>query len=353
MRKITRYVSWNVFVAISMTLLVLTSLDFIFGLIRQLKNVSEVYTIKEAVIYMAMVTPGHVYDFIPYACLIGVLAGLGLLASTSELVIIRAAGVSVTRIVWMALRPALIFILIALVIGEYVSPYANRAAEARKDFLRDQWVKPLPANVWSRENGNFMYVEAVKPDGVLQGVTRYQFNEQHQLITASYTEKASYDGTQWQEENILVTQVDAEKGLVHSRIPTRSWQTDMTPQLFNILASEPEELSMKDLHYYVNYLERQALSATNYSIAFWQKCLQPLATASLVLIGISFIFGPLRSVTMGQRIFSGVIVGVVFLLMQQLLGPSSLLLGFPPVFAVLIPIIICVAVGIILLRRAA
>lgn len=351
MTKITSYVSRSVFVAIAMTLLVLASLDFVFGLIGQLNKINEIYTIKEIIFYMLLIMPGHIYDFIPYACLIGVLAGLGLLASTSELVIIRSAGVSVARIVWMALRPALVFIVIAVIVGEFVAPYAEQSAKARRDFLLYEWVKPLPKNVWSREKGNFMYVEAVKPDGVLQGVTRYEFNDQHQLLFASYTTKATYEDGKWREEDIRVTQVD-EKGLIHSKIANRDWETDMTPQLFNILASEPEELSMRDLNYYVNYLEGQALSAASYSIAFWQKCLQPLATASLVLIGISFIFGPLRSVTMGQRIFSGVIIGVIFLLLQKLLGPSSLVFGFSPLIAVLIPIFLCVLVGAGLLRRA-
>jgi lipopolysaccharide export system permease protein len=352
MHKITRYVSRTVFMAIIATLLVISSLDFVFGLIGQLKNVNDTYTITEAVIYMALLMPGHIYDFIPYSCLIGVLAGLGLLASTSELVIIRSAGVSVVRIVWMALRPAMLFIVIALLVGEFIAPYAERMAEARKDFLRHSWVKPLPEKVWSRESGNFMYVEAVKPNGILQGITRYQFDEQHQLVSASYTETANFDEGKWTEHNILVSQVD-ENGLNHSHIESRNWETDMTPQLFNILASEPDELSMRDLRYYVNYLEQQQLTASSYSIAFWQKCLQPLAIASLVLIAISFIFGPLRSVTMSQRIFSGVVIGVVFLLLQKLLGPSSLVFGFSPLVAVLTPIILCVLIGFLLLRRAA
>lgn len=353
MHKITQYVSRTIFMSITATLLVISSLDFVFGLIGQLKNISETYTITEALFYMALVMPGHIYDFIPYSCLIGVLAGLGLLASTSELVIIRSAGVSIARIVWMALQPAIFFIVAALLIGEFVAPYTERTAEARKDFLRYKEVKPLPENVWSREAGNFMYVQAVKPNGVLQGITRYQFDETHQLVSASYTESATYVDDHWEERNVLVTQVDAEKGLIHSRIEERDWQTDMTPQLFNILASEPEELSMRDLNYYVNYLEHQQLTASSYSIAFWQKCLQPFAIISLVLIAISFIFGPLRSVTMSQRIFSGVVIGVIFLLLQQLLGPSSLVFGFSPLVAVSIPILLCVLIGVILLRRAA
>jgi lipopolysaccharide export system permease protein len=109
---------------------------------------------------------------------------------------------------------------------------------------------------------------------------------------------------------------------------------------------------MRNLHYYTNYLEEQNLKASNYSLAFWQKLLQPIATASLVLIAISFVFGPLRSVTMGQRIFIGVVFGIGFLLLQKLLGPSSLVFGFAPLIAVMIPIVLCSVLAVYLLNRA-
>ncbi|MCK9563551.1 MAG: hypothetical protein M0R02_12630, partial [Bacteroidales bacterium] len=79
---------------------------------------------------------------------------------------------------------------------------------------------------------------------------------------------------------------------------------------------------------------------------------QPLTIASLVLIAVSFVFGPLRESTMGFRIFAGVIAGIVFSTSQQLLGPASLLYGFSPLWAVLIPVALSVLVGVVLLRRA-
>src|SRR6187402_1179588 len=120
MRKINRYVFGVVFSAIGLTLLVFMSLDFIFSLINQLDSLEGKYTASEAFIYLFLTLPRRLYTFMPFACLIGCMAGLGILASSSELVIIRAAGVSTMRIVWMALRPALVFIFAALLIGEYV-----------------------------------------------------------------------------------------------------------------------------------------------------------------------------------------------------------------------------------------
>ncbi len=80
--------------------------------------------------------------------------------------------------------------------------------------------------------------------------------------------------------------------------------------------------------------------------------LQPFVTVALVLMAISFIFGPLRSVTLGQRVFTGVLVGFTFRIVQDLLGPSSLVFGFPPFLAVLVPATACAIAGLWLLRRA-
>jgi lipopolysaccharide export system permease protein len=351
MRKITAYISRTVFVAIALTLLVFVALDFIFGLISQLEKVTGAYTALEAFYYMALTVPRRLYDLIPYACLIGCLSGLGLLASTSELVIVRAAGVSVKRIAWIALRPALVFVMIALLLGEFVAPYTEQLADNRRAFLRHNAVQKVPQNMWNREGNEFMYVSAVLPSGVIYGLTRYKFNDEHLLKSASFTKEAVYQDGYWQEKEVSITFLDKDQ-VRNEVLAERRWETPLTPNLFNLLVLAPEDISIRNLNYYTHYLEVQNLKASNYSLAFWQKILQPLATASLVLIAISFVFGPLRSVTMGQRIFTGVVFGIGFVLLQKLLGPSSLVFGFPPLIAVMIPILLCVALGIYLLRRA-
>ena len=80
--------------------------------------------------------------------------------------------------------------------------------------------------------------------------------------------------------------------------------------------------------------------------------LQPLSTLTLVLVAISFIFGPLREVTMGYRIFVGVLVGIVFRIAQDMLAPASLVYGFQPIYASLVPIVFCAVVGFWFLSRA-
>ena len=111
-------------------------------------------------------------------------------------------------------------------------------------------------------------------------------------------------------------------------------------------------MSIESLYNYIRFLRLQNTDTAGYEVAFWRKVLQPLIILGLVLIGISFVFGPLRDSTMGFRIFIGVVVGVSFRILQDMLGPLSIVFEFPPLMAVLAPVLFCVVVGLYLLRRS-
>lgn len=351
MRKISRYIGRTVFAAIAMVLVVVLSLDLIGSFIDEVADLQGDYTVLEALIYIGLTMPGRVYEYLPYASLIGCLAGLGLLASSSELVVMRAAGLSVARITWLVLRPVFVFIVLGLVLGEYVTPYTDQVAESRRAVAQGaQRALNTERGLWHRENNEFLYVNAVQPGGVLHGLTRYKFDDQRRLQSSSYAEQATFQQGYWQEENVAETRF-TEEGTDTAAYALRRWRTDLTPALLNIISLPPDALSIRNLAYYSGYLAEQKLENSEYRLAFWEKALQPLATISLVLVAISFIFGPLREVTMGQRIFTGVVFGIAFRLTQSLLGPSSLVFGFPPLVAVLIPILACGAFGLFLLNR--
>jgi lipopolysaccharide export system permease protein len=320
-------------------------------LINQLQSLRGNYTAFEALMNVVLRMPGGLNTLIPFSCLIGCLAGLGALATSSELVVIRAAGVSTKRIVWMALRPTLVFMLLQLVVSEYVAPYSEQMAMNRKAIALGASVKQSQQKLWNHETNEFMHFDAVLPSGVIYGLSRYQLNDEHQLVAASFSKQAIYQGDHWQEEDVAITHVEKDSTRVEN-IQSRRWDSHLTPDLLNVLVLDPDSLSLRNLFYYNHYLSQQKIENNDYSLAFWKKALEPLATASLVLIAISFVFGPLRSVTMGQRVFTGVMFGVAFLIAQKLFGPASLVFGFSPLLAVLCPILLCVGMGAILLRKA-
>jgi lipopolysaccharide export system permease protein len=347
-----RYIGTQVFFAILTVLGIIVGLALLFAFIDELGDVEDGYGLPEVAWYVFLTLPRRVYEMLPMAALIGCLIGLGGLASSSELTVMRAAGVSIGRIVWAVMKPMLVLMLVGILIGEYVAPWSENLAQANRAMAQGGGeAQSAKRGLWHRQGQEFVHINAVQPNGVLYGVTRYRFDDQRRLLSSSFARRALYQGDHWQLENVSTTDF-RERSTEVARAASERWDVELNPQLLGTVVLEPEALSVTGLWRYIQYLAAQGLNNGQYWLAFWTKVLQPVVTAALVLMAISFIFGPLRSVTLGQRVFTGVLVGFVFRIAQDLLGPSSLVFGFSPLFAVLIPATVCAVAGGLLLRRA-
>ncbi|MDH1265115.1 LPS export ABC transporter permease LptG [Pseudomonas sp. GD03944] len=352
MVKLDRYIGTQVFFAILSVLGVIVGLALLFAFIDELGDVEGNYGLLDAAWYVFLTLPRRMYEMLPMAALIGCLIGLGSLASSSELTIMRAAGVSIGRIVWAVMKPMLVLMLVGVLIGEYLAPWSENHAQANRAMAQGGGeAQSAKRGLWHLQGKEFVHINAVQPNGVLFGVTRYRFDEERKMLSASFARRAQYDGEYWQLENVATTHF-RERGTEVIEAPAERWDVELNPQLLGTVVLAPEALSITGLWRYIQYLAEQGLSNGQYWLAFWTKVLQPVVTGALVLMAISFIFGPLRSVTLGQRVFTGVLVGFVFRIAQDLLGPSSLVFGFSPLLAVLVPAGLCALAGAWLLRRA-
>ncbi|MES2819338.1 MAG: LPS export ABC transporter permease LptG [Pseudomonadota bacterium] len=352
MVKLDRYIGSQVLLAILSVLGIIVGLALLFAFIDEMGDVDESYSLGEASYYVLLTLPRRIYEMLPMAALIGCLIGLGALASSSELTIMRAAGVSLARIVWAVMKPMLALLLVGILIGEYLAPWSENQAHASRAMAQGGGeAQSAKRGLWHRQGEEFVHINAVQPNGVLFGVTRYRIDEQRQMQSSSFARRAQYQGDHWLLEDVATTHFRERKTEV-VKSPSERWDIKLNPQLLGTVVLEPEALSVTGLWRYIHYLAEQGLNNGRYWLAFWTKVLQPLVTAALVLLAISFVFGPLRSVTLGQRVFTGVLVGFVFKITQDLLGPSSLVFGFSPLFAVLVPAGICMLAGVLLLRRA-
>ena len=352
MNRLDRYVGRTVLLAILLVLAIIVGLDAFAAILNEADDVSESYTFGEAALYVLFTLPGRCYEFIPFAALIGCLIGLGQLATTSELVVMRSAGVSVGRLVWIARKPALLVAGIGFVLGEYIAPKTEQFAQSRRAMALNPGEGVAGRlGIWIREGRTFLHFNALESDGIVYGVTLLQFDGKRELEWALRAQQAVFNGDHWMMERVVKTDFTSweTRSTEHS---TLRWDTGITPDLLTLEVLPPDQLALVDLYRYSRYLVQQGLEADDFELALWRKLLQPLAVAGLVLVAISFVFGPLRDGTMGFRIFAGVIVGIVFRTSQDLLGPSSLVFGFSPLYAALIPILVCVLVGLALLSRA-
>ncbi|PLP90907.1 LPS export ABC transporter permease LptG [Pseudomonas sp. FFUP_PS_473] len=352
MVKLDRYIGKSVFLAIIAVLGIILGLASLFAYIDEMSDISNTYTLMDAASFVLLTAPRRLYDMLPMAALIGCLIGLGSLASSSELTIMRAAGVSIGRIVWAVMKPMLVLMLVGVLIGEYLAPVTENKAQAERSLAQGGGeAQSSKRGMWHRQGDEFVHINSVQPNGLLYGVTRYRFDSERRMLTSSFARKAQYQNDHWLLSGVTTTHFRGDSTEV-LKSPEERWDVAVTPELLNTVVVAPDSLSISGLWDYIHYLSDQGLNNARYWLAFWTKVMQPIVTAALVLMAVSFIFGPLRSVTLGQRVFTGVLVGFAFRIAQDLLGPSSQVFGFPPLLAVLIPAGICTLTGVWLLRRA-
>jgi len=353
MTRLDRYVAKSVFLATLVVILVIVGLDAIFTLVDELDQLKGGYGFVEALEFMLLRLPRRAYEYMPMACLIGCLAGLGGMAANSELTVMRAAGLSVTRIIWAVIKPIALLMVLSVAMAEYAIPTLERIAQSQKAVQqgKGELLSNKGKGYWHREGDQFMRFRAVEPNGVLHGITVFYFTPEKELTRVIRAERAIFQRSHWQMQNVREQLISDDESKVNSYGSMR-WDSGLTPASLSVVMIEPRDMSITNLYGYAGYLEEQGLNADNYLLSFWKKVTQPLSTFALVLLGAAFIFGPLRQVTAGSRIFSGILVGLVYKYLEEMLAPASIVLGFAPVMASVIPIVLSAGIGMYLLRRS-
>jgi lipopolysaccharide export system permease protein len=353
MRIITKYLGTTIITYILLVMLLLLGLLAFIEFMREFTYVGTgYYGLLQVLAYVSLMMPSGVYQFFPMAGLLGCVIALGLLASHSELIVMRAAGVSLVNITAAIAKAAIVLIIIMLVIGEVLAPIAQKIAIEHKDMaMSGGQILLTRQGVWVRSGSNFIHIDLVSSDRELQGVTRYEFDANHKLKTASFAESGAYKDGKWMFKNILQTTFADEKTR-NATFPEQQWELTLDRRLIGMAHIDPDQKSLLQLYSYIKHRKQSGLNAEDYEVIFWQRVFAPLATLIMILLAIPFVFGPLRSTTMGLRMLVGVVVGFGFHILNQFVGPMSVVYQIPPVLAAILPSIMFAFIGGVLLFRA-
>ncbi|MCG9632053.1 LPS export ABC transporter permease LptG [Vibrio fortis] len=341
---------------ISTTALVLVTFVGLSGIIKYVEQLRKVgrgtYDLLQALYFVLLSIPRDIEMFFPMAALLGALIGLGMLAASSELVVMQAAGFSKLDIGLSVLKTAVPLMIIVTLLGQWGAPQAQKMArDLRAISISGGSIVSTRSGVWARDANDFIFIAKVD-DERLYGMNMWRFDQDKQLQSTIFAEQVDYDGNNtWTMSDVQITSFEDDVQITKESLPSYSWQTSLAPDKLAIVTVKPEELSLSGLYDYVSYLQASEQDASRYELAFWRKVTQPLSIAVMMLMALSFIFGPLRSVTMGARILSGVIAGFTFYISSEFFGPVSLVYQIPPVFGAVAPSIVFFGIAVMLLRR--
>ncbi|QLG89653.1 LPS export ABC transporter permease LptG [Chitinibacter bivalviorum] len=339
MNRLCRYVLSSLVWHVLLTMLVLLGLFVFFDLIAEMRDVGKgSYQFHHAFIYTLLEAPSRAYQLLPVSVLIGSIFALSSLADTSQITVMRAAGVSILRFcAWLALG-GFFFGVATYLLGEYVAPAANDAATRYQVAAKNEVMfGRFQSGIWVKDGDQIVNISAMQSDLSVQALRIYVHDNGHHLKEIVDAQRGRHLGNgQWQLEEATLTRFYADKVEVSAR-PSYEWQTRLEPKMLAVLMVKPQDMSIDALRQYVDHLSKNKQSTVRYELALWAKLFYPFACLSMMLIALPFALGQRRSGNVGVKIFLGILLGVSFNFVNQMMSYVGELYRLPPILAAALP----------------
>jgi lipopolysaccharide export system permease protein len=327
-----RYLYRVVLVFTGMAMAVLLTLGALFLFISQQSDIGVgSYSAGDAFLFTMLNLPQSAFELLPIGAMIGALMGLGNLAAGSELVVTRASGVSVWRIAWPVGLAGLTLSLIMYGIGEYAAPPLAQFAKREKttNKLADVSFAGL-SSAWVKDGNLILRVQTGEVDRAFGGVSLFQLDGPTKLRSIQRAARISVaDPGRWSLHNVATSRF-AEDHVESELVSGIMMQSRVNPEFLGLAATDPQLLTLRGLASYIDHLRRNSLDTAFYAITYWSRIARLFAVIVVTLLSLPFVFGPLRTTGAGTRTVIGVMLGVVFFLLNRTIESGGQLFGLNP-----------------------
>lgn len=389
MKTIRRLIYGEVLAAIAMVALGFLALFFFFDVVDELQYLGkhaalpavtnaaalaiETYQIKHALLYVSLLIPNHLYELLPISVLIGTIFVMARLAQSSEYTILRTSGLDPWRALKLLLNLGVLFVVISFAVGDYVAPASERAAQLLKASYQGN-ITVGQTGAWLKEKQAYnTYVANVKTlssKSAMQGIRIFEFNNQGLLVSSTQAESASFGrDDSWLLKKVTRSEFNLQPASAEqpglstkavqvnrNETPTLRWPTEISEEMVSVALLKPERMGTVDLFNYIRHLDANGQTAQRYEIEFWKKVFYPLSCIVMVILALPFAYLHFRSGGITSYVFTGVMIGISFFLLNNVFGYIGNLRNWQPWLAAAAPGMFYMAVslgafGWLVLRR--
>jgi lipopolysaccharide export system permease protein len=369
MKTIRRLLYGEVIAAVSMVTIGFIALFFFFDAVEELQSVTRLkslgYQVPQALLYVALMVPSHVYELFPITVLIGTIFVMARLARSSEFTILRTSGLGPARALRTLMQLGLMFVVFTFAVGDYLAPLADKTAQLLKSRAQGS-LSVGKTGAWLKEKQAYGHyavnVGSLTPDATLQDVRIFEFDNQGYLVSLTQSKRGTFSDNDdaWQLEEVERTEFntkhsDAKKAdLAHYQ--SFRWPTQMSAEMVSAAVLRPERMATIDLFQYMRHLNDNGQSAQKYEIQFWKKVFYPLSCLVMVVLALPFAYLHFRSGSIAGYTFGGVMAGISFVLLNNVMNDLGNLQGWQPWFTAALPgliysVLSLTAFGWLVLRR--
>lgn len=341
MNIITRYLLKEITFSVTLIMLALIAMFSFFDLIQELESLGRGnYGLGKVLLFVLLSAPGHIYEIMPVAVLVGCMYSIGQLSRHSELIILRVSGISSTGIALVLLKIGLMFTLITFMVGELITPISEKMAQRMRIQATDSVVvQDFKSGLWVKDGRSFVNIEEILPDSTLLNIHIYEFDQAFRLKTNSHAKSGEFADKQWNLKEVTQTHFHEDTNETR-QLATATWHSLIRPELLNVLLVLPEKMSAWNLYSYISHLSINKQKTTRYEMALWSKLIYPLACMVMIMLALPFGFIQQRATGASTKIFIGIMLGVLYQILNRTFIHLGVLNDWAPLFSATTPTVL-------------
>ncbi|MFC5523037.1 LPS export ABC transporter permease LptG [Polaromonas jejuensis] len=369
MKTIRRLIYGEVLASIALVALGFLALFFFFDFVDELQYLgknnglsaaADVYQIRHALLYVALLVPNHLYELLPISVLIGTVFVMARLAQSSEYTILRTSGLGPWRALKLLLALGALFVVLSFAVGDYLAPVSERTAQLLKARYQGKitigqtgaWLKEKQA-----DNSFVVNVKTLSSGNEMHDVQIFEFNNKGLIVSTTEAPVAvfSADGAwllqQAQRAEFAVPTGFGGKSEQVARVRRATvdgfrWPTEISAEMVSVALLKPDRMATIDLFNYIRHLDANGQTAQRYEIEFWKKVFYPLSCLVMVMLALPFAYLHFRSGGISAYVFAGVMIGISFFLLNNVFGYIGNLRNWQPWLAAATPGLLYMAVSL-------
>jgi lipopolysaccharide export system permease protein len=328
-KTIRRLIYVEVLYAVAFVSVGFLALFFFFDFVDELGNVGrgiQPYRLTQALLYVALRMPSHLYELLPIAVLIGTIFVMARFAQSSEYTILRTSGLGP----WRALRALLLlglgFTILTFAAGDYLAPLSDRTAQLLKARMGGG-LSIGTTGAWLKERQRYLSynvnVFAMTADGQMNRVRIFEADSRGFLVSITQAPKATFSEGAWVLRDVERTEFNTDEKtsrVERIKLPTLRWPTEITQEMVSVALLKPDRMSTIALFQYIQHLEANNQTSQRYEIEFWRKVFYPLSCMVMVVLALPFAYLHFRSGGITSYVFGGVLIGISFFLLNNVFG---------------------------------
>jgi len=338
MTLLDRYIVSTLLSAVAMVMLALLMLGMLFVFIGEQGNIGVGhYGMLDALQYSALSLPQFAVESFPAGALIGALLGIGVLARSNELTVMRASGMSKLRLGAAVLTCAAVLVAIALLVGEYLAQPLGQLADEQKAYAKYSNVSFAGAGAWIRDGDLILNVQDRSSAAEYGGMLIFELTPDNRLAAIARAEHATAAGPKsWLLRNYVESRF-VDDSVTSLRAAQRPRRTAAGADFLRLVNTDTSELSLHTLYATMRYLRSNNLGTEQYEIAFWSRVARTVGIVVALLFALPFGFGSLRNASLSARTTFGVALGFVYVFLQRLVESGTQVFDLDPLVLAWVP----------------